>query len=400
MSKSSSPTVPTCLNGLNREQRRAVVQGFNKGQTTNIKAVLIIAGAGSGKTKTLAHRVSYIINRGIDPRRILLLTFSRRAAQEMTDRVRRIAADALNGRQIDLPWSGTFHAIGAKLIRQYANQLGVHPSFTILDRSDAADLLGLVRHDLGLGSKELPFPAKETCLSIYSLMVNSQIALKELLEREFPSQLRWRRELRILFKKYEKAKQTQNVLDYDDLLFRWLDLMNVPAVAYEIRGYFDHAFVDEYQDTNALQAEILFRLMPNGRGLTVVGDDAQAIYSFRGATVRNILDFPSRCEPTAKVISLEQNYRSTQPILKASNKVIAFAADRYTKNLYSQKNSKQKPFLTMVSDERAQARYVAQQIIDARVCGTPLRQQAVLFRASSSQRHARIRTRPAQDPVR
>jgi DNA helicase II / ATP-dependent DNA helicase PcrA len=188
--------------------------------------------------------------------------------------------------------------------------------------------------------------------------------------------------LKELFFEYEKAKRRQNVLDYDDLLTGWLELLTVPDIARHIRSRFDHVLVDEYQDTNSLQAAILFKLKPKGRELTVVGDDAQAIYDFRGATVRNIIDFPNQCEPKGKVVTLEQNYRSTQPILKASNEVIGFAKERYTKNLYSERASTQKPLLTTVMDEDKQARYVAQQIADANEAGIPLKQQAVLFRAS------------------
>jgi DNA helicase II / ATP-dependent DNA helicase PcrA len=315
----------------------------------------------------------------MDHRRILLLTFSRRAAEEMTHRVKQITEAALDGRQIDLPWSGTFHAVGAKLIREYADQIGLNPFFTILDRPDAADLMNLVRQDLGLSARQSPF----TCLAIYSFGVNSGLPLREVLSTRFQPYRRWKRELRKLFRCYTAAKRRQHVLDYDDLLLYWAEMMQNPKVGAEIRSRFDHVLVDEYQDTNPLQAKILFMLKPKGRGLTVVGDDAQAIYSFRGATVRNILDFPSHCRPKARAITLEENYRSTQPVLEAANKVIGFAKERYTKNLFSMRRSHQKPYLTTVKNERAQARYVAQQIVDAREAGVPLKSQAVLFRASS-----------------
>ena len=181
---------------------------------------------------------------------------------------------------------------------------------------------------------------------------------------------------------YGKAKRQQNVLDYDDLLLYWAKMLNDKDLAAEIGGRFDHILVDEYQDTNRLQAEILLKLKPDGRGVMVVGDDAQAIYSFRAATVRNILDFPDKFKPRARVVTLEQNYRSTQPILYASNLVIGFAKERFTKNLFSERRSQQKPYLTTVADEAAQARYVAQRILKAREAGVPLKQQAVLFRAS------------------
>jgi DNA helicase II / ATP-dependent DNA helicase PcrA len=383
MNETKFCTYPDYLNVLNPAQRRAVMHGLKNGVASTPRALLVIAGAGSGKTKMLVHRVTYMIDRGMDPRRLLLLTFSRRAAQEMTNRVKRTASKALDQQQIDLPWSGTFHAIGSRLIREYADRINLHRSFTILDRSDSADLISLVRQDLGLASKEVPFPTKDTCQAIYSLMINSKNPLKTILLGEFPSCARWKNQLRDLFQEYEKAKRRQNVLDYDDLLVRWADLMSVRDVGRHIRSRFDHVLVDEYQDTNRLQAEILFKLRPKGCGLTVVGDDAQAIYSFRGATVRNILDFPDQCEPRARTVTLEQNYRSTQPILEASNKVIGLAKERYSKNLFSERTSKQKPFLTTVMDEDTQARYLAQQIIEAHETGVPLKQQAVLFRASS-----------------
>jgi DNA helicase II / ATP-dependent DNA helicase PcrA len=342
----------------------------------------VIAGAGSGKTKTLAHRVAHLVVNGIDPQRILLLTFSRRAALDMTGRVKRITSAAMGIGQIDLPWAGTFHAIGARILREYAHRIGLKPSFTILDRSDAADLMDVVRHNLELSKKESRFPTKDTCLAIYSFAINSGASIKATLKDKFPWCLDWKKELRQLFGTYVEAKQRQNVLDYDDLLLAWSETMNNGELAAEFSDRFDHVLVDEYQDTNRLQANILLKLKPEGRGVTVVGDDAQSIYSFRAATVRNILDFPHQFEPPARIITLEQNYRSTQSILDACNGVIGFAKERFTKNLRSDRKSKQRPFLTIVADETAQARYVAQQILDAREEGVPLKSQAVLFRAS------------------
>jgi DNA helicase-2/ATP-dependent DNA helicase PcrA len=383
MTRKHSNTVSQYLKGLNRQQRSAVTHGRKNGLSRDLDPLLVIAGAGSGKTKTLAHRTAHLVVKGMDPQRILLLTFSRRAAEEMNNRVKRITTQALGARQIDLPWSGTFHAIGAKLIREYAERLGLKRSFTILDQPDAADLMNLVRQDQGLSAKESPFPKKDTCLSIYSFTGNSRMLLKNVLAKHFPSCAPWRQELRQLFRAYKEAKRRQNVLDYDDLLLFWAEMMDDARLAAKIRSRFDHVLVDEYQDTNRLQAEILFKLKPKGRGLTVVGDDAQAIYSFRAATVENILDFPHQCDPKARIVTLERNYRSPQPILDASNKVIDLAKNRYTKNLFSKRQSKQRPYLTTVADERAQAQYVAQQIIDTRETGVPLKEQAVLFRVSS-----------------
>jgi ATP-dependent DNA helicase UvrD/PcrA len=373
---------PDYLTDLNKEQRRAVTHGIDSESATRAPPLLVIAGAGSGKTKTLAHRVAHLVVSGVDPHRILLLTFTRRASEEMIRRVKRITATALGTQQVDLPWSGTFHAVGTRLIREYATQIGLKPSFTILDRTDAADLMNLVRHELGYSTKKSRFPKKDTCLSIYSLVINSGKSIERVLAENFPWCGEWEDDLRRLFQSYTAAKQRQNVLDYDDLLLYWAEMMADGDLAAEIGNRFDHILVDEYQDTNRLQSNILLNLMPEGRGLMVVGDDAQSIYSFRAATVRNILDFPKQFRPAADIITLEQNYRSTQPILDACNQVIRFAKERYTKNLRSDRRSKQKPFLTTVTDEAAQARFVAQQILDSREAGVPLKAQAVLFRAS------------------
>jgi DNA helicase-2/ATP-dependent DNA helicase PcrA len=369
---------------LNDAQREAVE--YDTGNVTQpTGALLVIAGAGSGKTNTLAHRVANLVVKGVDPRRILLLTFSRRAAIEMTRRVTRIAGQALGARAAvaqGLTWSGTFHGIGARLLREYAELIGLAPTFTINDREDSADLMNLVRHELGLSAKERRFPSKGTCLAIYSRVVNTGAALADVLNDAFPWCREWEADLRLLFATYVEAKQKQSVLDYDDLLLYWSLMAEQPAIAADLAGRFDHVLVDEYQDTNRLQASILLALKPDGRGLTVVGDDAQSIYSFRGATVRNILDFPGHFNPPARQITLERNYRSTQPILAASNAVIELASERFTKNLWTDKASAQRPHLVSVADEADQARYVVEQVLEAREAGMKLKAQAVLFRAA------------------
>jgi DNA helicase-2/ATP-dependent DNA helicase PcrA len=370
------------LSELNREQRSAVEHGVAPGAATAGSPLLVIAGAGTGKTKALSHRVAHLIVNGVDPHRLLLLTFTRRAAVEMTSRVARITAAALGTGHTDLPWSGTFHAVGARLLREYAQQIGLKPSFTILDRSDAADLMGLVRHDLGYAAKKSRFPLKDTCLGIYSLALNSGGEIEAVLAKNFPQFVEWAAELKKVYQQYTDRKAGQNVLDYDDLLLYWAEMMEVEAIAAEIGGRFDHVLMDEYQDTNRLQARILLKLKPTGHGLMVVGDDAQSIYSFRAAAVRNILDFPGHFEPAASIVTLEQNYRSTQPILRAANAIIGLAKERFTKNLRSDRRSKQKPFLTTVVDEPTQAKHVAEQILQAREEGVLLKSQAVLFRSS------------------
>ena len=372
------------LDKLNPQQRRAVEYGGLP--AANAGPLLIIAGAGSGKTATLAHRVAWLIEQGADPRRIMLLTFSRRAAAEMTRRVDLLLSE-FNRRTAGafcepLSWAGTFHATGARLLREYAETIGLAPAFTIHDREDSADLVNLVRYDLGYSKMEKRFPAKGTCLGIYSRVVNSENKLDDILSRSFPWCAVWAEQLRTLFAHYVEAKQHQQVLDYDDLLLYWAHMMGEPAIAAEIAGRFDHVLVDEYQDTNALQARVLLALRPNGSGLTVVGDDAQSIYSFRAATVRNILDFPAHFSPRAEMVTLEQNYRSTRPILAAANAVIELAQERFTKNLWSERKSAEKPYLASVRDEADQARYIVEKVLEARERGLTLKTQAVLFRAS------------------
>jgi len=378
-------SIPDYLNGLNEDQRDAATYGLDDNQTCD--PLLIIAGAGTGKTNTLAHRVACLLARGADPDRILLLTFSRRAADEMTRRVQRIASKVSprHARLVSggFPWSGTFHGVGARLLREYAGRIGLDPAFTIHDREDSADLMNLARHGLDLSAKGKRFPLKGTCLAIYSAVVNSQSSLKDILQSTFPWCAEWEAELKGLFLAYVEAKQAQQVLDYDDLLLYWAQMVSEPALAAEIGNRFSHVLVDEYQDTNHLQASLLLAMKPDGRGLTVVGDDAQSIYSFRGATVRNILDFPQHFEPPARLITLDRNYRSTQPILAAANQVIGQAKERFCKDLWSERTGTEKPQLVSIRDEVDQATYVAEQVLARRESGIKLKSQAVLFRSSA-----------------
>jgi DNA helicase-2/ATP-dependent DNA helicase PcrA len=380
----TSTGIDRLLARLNAEQRAAARHGLDG---SDGGPLLIIAGAGTGKTNALAHRVACVVESGVDPRTILLLTFSRRAAVEIARRVEGIVA-GLGERWARvahsvLPWTGTFHAIGARLLREYAERCGMDPAFTILDREDAADLMNLVRTELRLHETAERFPLKSTCLAIYSAAVNRQAPLDRVLADDFPWCCAWERELKRLFAAYVEAKQRQGVLDYDDLLLYWAQLMAEPALAEDVRSRFTHLLVDEYQDTNRLQATILLALKPDGRGLTAVGDDAQAIYAFRGATVRNILDYPSHFTPPARIVTLARNYRSTQPILDAANAVIGLAAERFTKDLWSERVSLEKPRLVTVADEAAQARFVVEQVLERREAAIALKSQAVLFRAAS-----------------
>ncbi len=371
------------LDRLNEAQRSAVLHG--DGEVAG--PLLVIAGAGTGKTSTLATRVAHLILAGADPRRMLLMTFSRQAAKEMIRRIERIAGEVLGATAAamvaGLTWAGTFHGIGVRVLREHAAALGLDPAFTVHDRGDAADLMNRVRHKLGFSQTESRFPGKGTCLAIYSRAVNGREELEPLLESHFPWCVGWAAELKALFAGYVEAKQAAQVLDFDDLLLYWAEMLADPAAAAALGAGFDHVFVDEYQDTNRLQAEILLRLKPDGRGLTVVGDDAQAIYSFRAAQVRNILDFPGHFEPRAHVVTLEQNYRSTEPILGAANAVIAEARERFAKDLWTERRSGVRPQLVTVRDDTAQADYICSEVLAAREAGTPLKAQAVLFRAAS-----------------
>ena len=357
---------------LNDRQREAAAFGA--------APLLIIAGAGTGKTNTLAHRVAHLVLQGVSPQRILLLTFSRRAALEMTRRAQRIVGEVVS--EVRLPWSGTFHSVANRLIRRHAGRIGLDAGFSVLDRGDAADLLDVARHELGLSKTEKRFPRKDTCLAIYSHRVNTGAALRATLEAVFPWCAQWEGELARLFRNYVERKLASHVLDYDDLLLYWDAIMADASLAAEIGGLFEHVLVDEYQDTNALQARILKALRPDGTGVTVVGDDAQAIYSFRAATVENILGFPSQYAPAAAVVALEQNYRSTQRVLDAANALIAEGTRQYRKTLQARRGQGERPRYVTVLDDQGQAGYVVSRVLDARERGVLLKRQAVLFRSS------------------
>ena len=367
---------PSPFDRLNERQREAARFGGCQGSGP----LLIIAGAGTGKTNTLAHRVAHLVLEGARPDRILLLTFTRRAALEMTRRTQRIVGDVRT--DVRFPWSGTFHSIANRLLRRYAAPLGLDASFSVLDRGDAADLMDVVRHELGLSNAKKRFPRKDTCLAIYSHRVNTQRPLVNTLESMFPWCAGWEGELTRLYRAYVEKKLTNQALDYDDLLLYWHAMMSDARLAGEIGAQFDHILVDEYQDTNVLQAEILKRLRPGGEGVTVVGDDAQAIYSFRAATVENILEFPKQYADGAAVVTLEENYRSTQGVLDAANALIGEGERQYRKVLRAHRGSGDRPRYVTVVDDQGQAEYVATRVLDARERGTVLKHQAVLFRSS------------------
>src|SRR5512139_181624 len=380
----------TAFAKLNSAQREAVAHGEPCARRgVQAAPLLVIAGAGTGKTSTLAHRVARLLLAGVPPERMLLLTFTRRAALEMTRRAQRVMTEALAAQStafsrvpdnLRLPWSGTFHAIGNRLIREYSGRLGLDPGFSVLDRGDAADLMDVVRHRLGLSKTVKRFPRKDTCLGLYSHRVNTQKPLRHTLETAYPWCLEWEEQLTSLCRAYVEAKLEQQVLDYDDLLLYWHVMTADPALAAEIGSRFDHVLVDEYQDTNVVQAEILLRMKPTGAGLTVVGDDAQSIYSFRAASIENILQFPHRFTPPARIVTLEENYRSTQPVLDVANALMAEGGRQYRKELRSVRGAGALPQYVTVLDEQAQATYVADCVLEARERGVDLRRQAVLFR--------------------
>ena len=359
---------PAWLSELNPAQAEAATHGDGP--------LLIVAGAGSGKTKTLACRVAWLIDEGVAPDRILLLTFTRRAARELLARATRLTATA----GVSGVWGGTFHAVGNRLLRRYGRTLGLADSFSVLDQSDSADVMNMVRDELGLAAGRRRFPKKDTLAAVYSRTVNAGSSLSEVLRRDYP----WCSEeiegIRAIFEAYTARKREQHLVDYDDLLLYWQALVEAPQVGDAIAELFDHVLVDEYQDTNALQARILQGLRRVKRNITVVGDDAQAIYSFRSATVENILDFPQQF-PGTQVITLDRNYRSTQPILDVSNAVIAQARRRHSKTLWTDVEGSDRPVLTTCTDETEQANAVCDRVLEQREAGMSLNEQAVLFRA-------------------
>jgi DNA helicase-2/ATP-dependent DNA helicase PcrA len=353
---------------LNADQARAATFGDGP--------LLVIAGAGTGKTRTLIHRVAALIERGVSPERILLLTFTRRAASEMLSRAERLVGSA--GARVQ---GGTFHSVAHRLLRQFGPAAGLPSDFTIMDQGDAEDLMQLARGALGFAKTNKRFPKKETLHHLYSRHVNTELPLDELLHRETPQFLEYEEQITSLFADYTLRKQERNLVDYDDLLLFWATMLEAsPELQARIAGLYDHVLVDEYQDTNLLQARILRGMCSTHRKLTVVGDDAQSIYSFRGAHFRNILDFP-RQFPGATLITLAQNYRSTQPILALSNIVISRAEERFTKDLFTSREGGEKPWLVTAKDEAQQTRFVVDRILQMHEGGVPLREMAVLFRA-------------------
>jgi DNA helicase II / ATP-dependent DNA helicase PcrA len=338
--------------------------------------LLIIAGAGTGKTRTLVYRVAHLIERGVAAERILLLTFTRRAAQEMLSR-----AERLVGSSSKRVHGGTFHATAHRMLRRYGPAAGLARDFTIMDQGDSADLMQLSRAQLGYGAKTKRFPKKETLQYVYSRHINTGISVNDIIRDEYPQFTDYLEDFGKIYADYTRRKQERNLVDYDDLLLFWALLLEAaPELAKKISGMYDHVLVDEYQDTNVLQARILRGMCSSHSNITVVGDDAQSIYSFRGANFRNILDFPKQFEG-ATTVTLEQNYRSTQPILNVTNTLISRAAERFTKNLWTERTGGETPWLVAARDEQQQTQFVVDRILELHEEGTPLHEIAVLFRA-------------------
>jgi DNA helicase II / ATP-dependent DNA helicase PcrA len=353
---------------LNPEQAAAATHGDGP--------LLIIAGAGTGKTRTLIYRVAHLIERGVTAERILLLTFTRRAAQEMLSRAERLVGS--NSKRVH---GGTFHATAHRLLRRYGPSAGLAKDFTIMDQSDSADLMQLARAQLGYAAKAKRFPKKETLQYVYSRHINTGIAVDDIVRDEYSQFVDYLEDFGKIYADYVRRKQERNLVDYDDLLLFWALMLEAsPELRQRIAGMYDHVLVDEYQDTNVLQARILRGMCCGHSNITVVGDDAQSIYSFRGANFRNILDFPKQFAG-ATIVTLEQNYRSTQPILSVTNTLISRAAERFTKNLWTARTGGEMPWLVAARDEQQQTQFVVDRILELHEEGTPLREIAVLFRA-------------------
>ena len=360
---------------------RDYAQELNPQQLAAVEVVngpaLVIAGAGSGKTRVLVYRVARLIDMGIDPASILLLTFTRRAAQEMLGRV-----GLLIGPQSDRVTGGTFHSVANVLLRRYGRTIGLEPGFTILDRGDSEDLVNLVRAQIGLTETGKRFPRKKTIADLFSKRANTLQSLEDVLFAEYSHFGDYLGELTKLQEAYESTKRQRQLVDYDDLLTRLRELLTVDEPARRIiSDTYRYILVDEYQDTNRLQAEVVRNLAATHENVMVVGDDSQSIYSFRGATFRNIMEFPTLF-PGTTIFKLEENYRSTQSILELANDILKGATEKYSKTLFTQKGQGERPALVQTVGENPQSRFIAQKILELREEGVPLDDIAVLFRSS------------------
>jgi DNA helicase-2/ATP-dependent DNA helicase PcrA len=363
------PEAAAWLDGLNTEQQAAAT--YSGGQ------LLILAGAGTGKTTTLCARVAWLLGEGVPAERILLLTFTRRAAREMVERARGLAARVAP--HAGTVVGGTFHSIAHRMVRLHASSLGLQPGFGVLDAGDGADLLDYVREEKGYARSARRFPRAQTMLDIYSRTINAQTPLQEVLAESFPWCAEHREALAEIFRSYGARKRALGVIDLDDLLLYWRALAGDEVLGPSMADAFDHVLVDEYQDVNGLQVEIVRGLRGGRPGLTVVGDDFQAIYGFRAASARHILEFPEQF-PGTHTVKLERNYRSTDPILAVANAVSEQDRLGFPKRLWTEREGGQTPELAFPRDEGEQASEVCERVLAAREEGMELRAQAVLFR--------------------
>jgi DNA helicase-2/ATP-dependent DNA helicase PcrA len=370
-------TLPTTSRPPKLDYRKELNDAQYQAATTVDGPLLIIAGAGTGKTRTLVFRVAHLIDVGVDPRSILLLTFTRRAAEEMLRR-----ASLLIDSRCSQVAGGTFHSFANLALREHGRRINLAPSFTIMDRTDSEAAIQLMRGEMGLNNKDKRFPRKQTVAEIFSMALNKQTTIPGLIEREYPHLADSLEDILGLYERYVGYKATKTLLDYDDLLTKLKDLLaNHEEVRHRLSERYRFIMVDEYQDTNHLQSRIIRLLATDHDNVAVVGDDAQSIYSFRGADFRNIMDFPAAF-PGARIIKLEENYRSTQPVLNLTNEIIQRAHERYEKKLYTRKRDGETPVLVQAESEQMQSRFVCQKILELRDQGVPLWDMAVLFRSS------------------
>lgn len=363
------PTKIDYAKELNQEQLDVVLHGDG--------ACLVLAGAGSGKTRTITYRVAYLLEQGVDPASILLLTFTNKAAREMLDRVERLLGASAHG-----IWGGTFHSVANRLLRTYASRLGYTAGFTILDMDDARDLVKACMKDMHIDPKERRFPSAAVCQDVISFSRNVMGPVLQTLEVKHPNFVPLEPQLVELARRYEERKRLSNAMDFDDLLVNLLATLEDPAIGNRISSQFKYVLVDEYQDTNAMQARLVNRFAAAHGNVLVVGDDAQSIYAFRGADVQNILAFPDEYRK-ARVFKLLTNYRSTPEILALANDSLSHNVDQFEKELVGVRSRGEKPSLIPCASARQEAQYAAEQILTLREQGTALGNMAVLFRASS-----------------
>jgi len=375
--KISSPAEQDDRSGDRVAALRRDLNGAQYQAVTSLSGpILVVAGAGSGKTRTLVYRVAYLIEKGVSPENILLLTFTRKAAQEMLARASLLLDDSC--RQVT---GGTFHAVANLLLRRYGRLLGYAANFTIIDRSDAEGIINILKSSLDMSGAGKRFPSKRIILNIISKAINKSVPTDDLIAEEYSHLAEFMNEIVTLEEYYQNFKFEHGLMDYDDLLLNWRRLLNeAPEVRQEISDRFSFVMVDEYQDTNPIQAEIVRLLTSSHANVMVVGDDAQSIYSFRGADFKNIMTFPD-IFPGTRIIKLEENYRTTQPILDLTNAVIAQATEKYSKNLNTRNKEGEKPQVFSARDAAEEANFIAEKIMVLREQGLALHEMAVLFRS-------------------